>query len=66
MTSIYKKSSTALAELITEDASLKLKNDELDNIINQLSRSADDKAIVKVIALLKVAINKIEQKIWKQ
>ncbi|MCG6939568.1 MAG: hypothetical protein LJE83_15545 [Gammaproteobacteria bacterium] len=55
-----------MAELITEDASLKLKNDELDNIINQLSRSADDKAIVKVIALLKVAINKLEQKIWQQ
>ena len=65
MNSGYKKSSVALAELITEDASLKINNGDLENIVNQLSTEADDKAIVKVISLFKKAITKLEQQIWK-
>lgn len=64
MNASYKKSPAALTEHITEDAASKINHDDLENIVKQLSRKSDDKAIVKVISLFKKAISKLEQKIW--
>jgi len=65
MKPVYSQTKTALAEQIVEDYSFKINSDELDNIVKKLSQSADDKAIVKVISLLKKEIVKLEQQIWQ-
>jgi len=65
MNSVFNQSSLILAEQIAEDSSLEINNADLDNILKQLSQSADDEAIVKVISLLKRAITKLEHNIWQ-
>ena len=65
MNSVFSQSSLILAEQIAEDTSLKINDADLDNILKQLSQSADDRAIVKVISLFKKTITKLEHNIWK-
>ncbi len=65
MNSIDSKSLLPLAEQIAEDASLKINDADIDNILRQLSQSADDEAIVKVISLFKKTITKLEHNIWE-
>jgi hypothetical protein len=55
-----------LAEQIAEDNSLMINETDIHKILQQLSHSEDDRAILKVISLFKKAIKRIEQKMWQQ
>ncbi|MFV2004608.1 MAG: hypothetical protein ACC650_05340 [Gammaproteobacteria bacterium] len=55
--------SLKLAQQIAQDACIK--NPDIENIIKQLSKSTDDKAITRVISLFKKTLNQLEQDIWE-
>jgi hypothetical protein len=52
--------------LLTQTEQITTDSVELDNLLNKLSQSADDKAIDRVIDLYKKTILKLEQDIWQQ
>lgn len=64
MTSIFSQSSL-LAEQIAGDNSTTISSTALDDILEQLSLSDDDRAIAKVISLFKKTIIKLEKNIWQ-
>lgn len=57
---------STVAEKIAENSTLPADNADLEKIFKDLSQSADDKAIAKVIALLEKKINTLELSIWEE
>lgn len=58
--------STIDTSLLQNNTQISENSDELENFLKQLSQSADDNAIDRVIALYEETIVSLEQKIWQQ
>ena len=65
MNSVLNQSPSIVAERIAENSSSQTDKSDLDSIFKELSQAADDKAIIKVIALLEKRLIELELTIWK-